>query len=645
MILLKKADEINTKKDEGIAITLNDTIPAKINIGIKGNTEQDTYEGKNLISISDGTYTGNNGYTAVVSNGKVVVNGTGTSSPSVIEIPLDNPIIIPAGTQVRISAFNPTTQGNTTESGDYFALRIGTASNSNVLPTILGNVNATATTSFEQETIITRIQIRGYQGSSFDNFVLYPQLELNSNIGHFEPYVGGIPSPNPDYPQDIKVVTGNNTIKVEGKNIWGGFANSFLKTNESVDFITNKDGTITANGTSSAVCYSMFSSEATNNGFLKTLQAGTYTVSGAVTDIHLNVVKKDGTAISSTNSSSSATFTIAEETQIFIRLQILQGKTVNNVTVKPMLERGSNVTSYETYKATTYPLNLENIELCKIGDYQDYIYKINNKWYKYTEIDKVILNGSETWNLDSSGTENYSYRYSRSTRIATNMGLSNVFQYKLIANTNTNQGFYILNTTPTQSQIRIRYGEESTVENFKSWLANNNVIVYCVLETPTATEITDTILVEQLEALEEALSYSGQTNITSTYESGNAPIHLTVEYLDWYEFDKILISGYHIKEDNDRITQKFANGHRKQIVSTYEDCIITINLGTFDLDTTNQYLKQLTDGTYQYYSLNDKKYKIAHFLLEQRPEIVVESSIDDDAFVEDYEIVLLKAGD
>ena len=32
----------------------------------------------------------------------------------------------------------------------------------------------------------------------------------------------------------------------------------------------------------------------------------------------------------------------------------------------------------------------------------------------------------------------------------------------------------------------------------------------------------------------------------------------------YYDFEKILISGYNIKEDNDRITQKFANGHRKQ---------------------------------------------------------------------------------
>ena len=37
----------------------------------------------------------------------------------------------------------------------------------------------------------------------------------------YEPYTGGIPSPNPDYPQEIKSVV-NPTVKVCGKNLWSG---------------------------------------------------------------------------------------------------------------------------------------------------------------------------------------------------------------------------------------------------------------------------------------------------------------------------------------------------------------------------------------------------------------------------------------
>lgn len=40
------------------------------------------------------------------------------------------------------------------------------------------------------------------------------QLEIGSTATSYEPYVGGIPSPNPDYPQDVNVVTGTQTVTV-----------------------------------------------------------------------------------------------------------------------------------------------------------------------------------------------------------------------------------------------------------------------------------------------------------------------------------------------------------------------------------------------------------------------------------------------
>ena len=45
----------------------------------------------------------------------------------------------------------------------------------------------------------------------------------------------------------------------------------------------------------------------------------------------------------------------------------------------------------------TYEISLGNIELCKIGDYQDYIYKNNNKWYLHKEIGKIDLTGTTGW--------------------------------------------------------------------------------------------------------------------------------------------------------------------------------------------------------------------------------------------------------
>ena len=113
---------------------------------------------------------------------------------------------------------------------------------------------------------------------------------------------------------------------------------------------------------------------------------------------------------------------------------------------------------------------------------------------------------------------------------------------------------------------------------------------------------------------------------------------------NYFEFKKILKSGYNVKEDKDRITQKFANGHRKQFLTDYTDCVITIDFDTFDLDTTKQYIDQLTTGTYQYYSLNDKQYKEATFIIEKKPELTM-SLATNTKIIDSYQVVLLKAGD
>ena len=113
----------------------------------------------------------------------------------------------------------------------------------------------------------------------------------------------------------------------------------------------------------------------------------------------------------------------------------------------------------------------------------------------------------------------------------------------------------------------------------------------------------------------------------------------------YYDFDKILREGYRIKEDKDRIIQKFVNGNRKEILSNYDCCKISIDLGTLDLETTIEYLNKLESGTYKYYSIKDNQFKEANFLIEEKPEITIESSIGNDATINDFTVVLLRAGD
>lgn len=113
-----------------------------------------------------------------------------------------------------------------------------------------------------------------------------------------------------------------------------------------------------------------------------------------------------------------------------------------------------------------------------------------------------------------------------------------------------------------------------------------------------------------------------------------------------FEFSKILESGYNIIEGNNEISKtQFANGKRKKILTNYEDCVITLNLGGLDDTDLSDYLDNLTDGTFTYFSLKDMQYKTANFLVE-KPELVVNKMISLNNYeLDDLTVILEKSSD
>ena len=188
------------------------------------------------------------------------------------------------------------------------------------------------------------------------------------------------------------------------------------------------------------------------------------------------------------------------------------------------------ITNSNNTQSTNYPINLGSIELCKIGDYQDRIFKAINgdsfydtldsttkesldtgSWYKYSAIGKVVLDGSENWSLDSTTTNYYEYKI---TNLNAGYGNSST----AISNYFNQTGYSRIVITGSGT-LYLRYPtaigiDVSTVSLFKTWLSNNNTTVYYVIATPTYTKITDELLTYQLEQIK--YSYSNQTNISQT---------------------------------------------------------------------------------------------------------------------------------
>lgn len=190
-----------------------------------------------------------------------------------------------------------------------------------------------------------------------------------------------------------------------------------------------------------------------------------------------------------------------------------------------------------TKKNSFTPYGVQPIELCKIGNYQDYIYK-TDKWYLHKEIGKVVLDGSETIIFDgstSTPSQRSTFRITISNNPKTTDYISNRFikgsstSNRLIFVANNNKPYISLEDAITG--INTSDSNTEKINKLKSWLSTHNTIVYYVLATPTDTEITDTTLLEQLETIKR--SYDGVTNISQ--ENNDLPFIITASAIKEYE--------------------------------------------------------------------------------------------------------------
>ena len=193
-------DQIPKGTATGQDITLNDSsnLPIK-SIEISGNTEQNTTTGKNTFNntLTNGS---SNGLTYVANDDKSI-KITGTAS---------------ATTYINIGSWNL--------SGNYIFSGITGGSGTTYRLYLSGSLENLETITTEEKPITNdgtsyNMILRVESGKSV-NEIVYPMIRPSSvSDASYEPYTGGIASPNPDYPQEVKVVKGDNVITEYGKNL------------------------------------------------------------------------------------------------------------------------------------------------------------------------------------------------------------------------------------------------------------------------------------------------------------------------------------------------------------------------------------------------------------------------------------------
>ena len=344
--------------------------------------------------------------------------------------------------------------------------------------------------------------------------------------------------------------TGKNKL-----NSLGTYSAGTTRTSNGVDYTFNSDGSITINGTATGTSFALLIGESLNDYQTEKFRINEDYVAGNWSNANIQLTTRgtDGEYRTIYKGSNPDIVNIKNIPIGVIFVQVATNATVNE-TIYPQIELGNTQTSYEKFtggnpapnpdypqdvhvvsgnneitiansdnsESQTYPINLGTMELCKIEDYQDYIYKNDDKWYKQSEIGKIVLNGSENWNRGSGATTRSVYTLDTFTdRLSSNNRddfYSDNFSY--LGNTQGTDLGYAMSFNSNQYsnylyiQIPTDIVEPNNITAFKQWLSTHNTIVYYVLATPTNTEITDQTLIAQLDNFEKAISYNTQTNIS-----------------------------------------------------------------------------------------------------------------------------------
>ena len=493
-------EENATETDaEGTNFTLENTENGAgfIDLKLKGDTYQETTTGKNLLptnkyistkTINGVTFT-NNG------DGTFNLSGTATANTTIIIIPVNiinlevnQPYYLYSSIPYDLNTFN---------------LSVAMTENSTAK-------FITANNTYTPTTTPTNVRLQFYIGSGKSVNATNVQLMLVKGTtapSNYEKYTGGIASPNPNYPQDIDVVTGENTVTLCGKNLLQHSA--YDRSLNGITLKVNNDQSITLTGT--AIANTNFNI-GTNADF--TLGVGTYTFSKVATSVQVLIYYSSTSVLANLPiGTQTKTFTLNTDTtynNYRVVISIPSGTTVNE-TVYPMLEKGTTATSYQPYQSQSYTLSLGDIELCKIGNYQDKLYYDSGKWYKQSKIGKVVLNGTETINSISNNRFQIAISPTAGDGYSTLIAKCNLFkpitQLEIVSTTKEN----VFAINGSNSYIRVT--SSTTEAQLRTILSNNNAIIYYVLATATDTEITDETLLSQLNALNGATTYEGQTNI------------------------------------------------------------------------------------------------------------------------------------
>lgn len=270
------------------------------------------------------------------------------------------------------------------------------------------------------------------------------------------------------------------------------------------------------------------STDALTNYYTKTATDSNIATAVTALDDELGVPEGFFTNTDDSESGSGSSIVLSGTARAIIKDFKLYGNTDQDGTPTPdapvtiQTATGNQVViiSDGSQQSQSYTLPLGEMELCKLGDYQDYIYKSGEKWYKHTAVGKYTFTGNEAMSWDASIPRLYIIQntlaalgidcvFPSNNQTAT-VAVTNKFKAKSFAEVYTNKrGGFAMSASGFNWQFSAL--DWTTSDEAISDIAGT--VVYYPLATATNNEITDVALIAELEKLSMAESYEGQTQI------------------------------------------------------------------------------------------------------------------------------------
>lgn len=406
-----------------------------VSLKLDGNSEQKTTEGYNLLQNidhkDDKSYTVNGVTFTKNSDGSIVANGNATETARYY--------LVGEGSQQRVEIKIGTYRVTGCPSG-------GSLSTYSMAWGITGlgekydlgdgiNITLSSDTTYY---FVVKIG----KGQTVNNLVFKPMIISGTAEKSYEPYTGGTPSPNPDYPQEIETI---NSIgwKQSGKNLFDNTLKGYEHYGYTAKTITNGIRITAENDfTKGDALFGVYTIIDLSNYIGKVVRMQADIIPNKSTGAgayRLGLSNKDSTnrkALAETGTKKEISFTVPELTgeQKYLAIWFYIG-TTNSGTKGDYTDYTNIIVTIDNDDMTYEPyhepkvisINLQGNTLAKVGDIKDILRVNRNGEIEIKKnIEKIVLTGSEKlvdksssttrtyWAIDFS---NYGiYQYDDSTK-------------------------------------------------------------------------------------------------------------------------------------------------------------------------------------------------------------------------------------